>query len=448
MLKIAIVGAGSWGTALGKVLAEKAYEVYLLARRREIVSTINREHINPQYLPGIKLPSNLKATLSPGEALTETQIVIWTIPSHALEEVLLTLKSYLKKSLYHVSGIKGMDIETGKSPLQILRSHLGEDRKYFVLGGPSFAFELAQRLPTAVVLAGFEKEATTYLQEVFAWKYLRVYRSYDPLGVELAGALKNVIAIAAGISDGLALGLNARAGLISRGLRELERCGIALGGKRETFYGLAGLGDLVLTCTGTLSRNYQVGLRLAQGKNIERVLEEIGQVAEGVKTVSVIKRLAEERALNLPICEEVYKIIYEGEDPRNSLKRLLSRSLKDEFEEEAMENLKLVVHVPDPARFEAGLKVSRNFALHMRDKKFELRILVNYEGVKVLQDFSSYMDLYQEVLNLGGEVYFCETALRSLNFSKDMLPKGAKTIPSGIVALAEWQQEGFSYVRA
>lgn len=334
MLKIAIVGAGSWGTALGKVLAEKAHEVYLLARRKEIVSTINREHINPEYLPGIKLPSNLKATLSPEEAFAETNIVIWAIPSHILEEVLLTLKSYLKNSLYHVSGIKGMDIRTGKSPLQILRRHLGEGRKYFVLGGPSFALELAQRLPTAMVLAGFEKEATIYLQEVFAWKYLRVYRSYDPLGVELAGALKNVIAIAAGISDGLGLGLNARAGLISRGLRELERCGIALGGKKETFYGLAGLGDLVLTCTGSLSRNYQVGLRLAQGKNIEKVLEEIGQVAEGVKTVLVIKRIAEERGLNLPICEEVYKIIYEGEDPRNSLKRLLSRSLKNEFEEE------------------------------------------------------------------------------------------------------------------
>lgn len=336
MVKIAIVGAGSWGTALGKVLAEKSYDVTILARREEIANQINNWHRNSHYLPDVDLPINLKASVSPEEVFNGAEFVIWTIPSYALEEYLLNLKPYLVSTVYHVSGIKGMDIETGRSPLHILQTILGDNKKYFVLGGPSFAYEVALGLPTAVVLAGSDKGDTTYIQEVMAWRYFRVYRSSDPTGVELAGALKNVIAIAAGICDGLGLGFNARAGLISRGLIELVRCGIALGGRKETFYGLAGLGDLVLTCTGALSRNYRVGFYLSQRKTLDEVLKEIGQVAEGVKTVHVIKRLAKEKSLSLPICEEVYKIIYEGEKPENSIQRLLSRSLKEEFEEDEL----------------------------------------------------------------------------------------------------------------
>jgi len=333
MFKIAIVGAGSWGTALGKVLAGKGYRVFLLARKEEVVSSINTFKENPFYLPGIKLPQGLSATLDPEEALKGAELVIWTIPSHALQENLSILKPWLKEVKLHLSGIKGIDIATEKTPLTLLKEHLGEDRLYFVLGGPSFALEVAKGLPTAVVLAGPKGEIILKLQEVLAEKYFRVYRNYDPLGVELAGALKNVIAIASGICDGLSLGLNARASLITRGLIEIIRLGTRLGGKIETFYGLAGLGDLVLTCTGKLSRNYQVGFKLGEGKALNQVLEEVKQVAEGVKTVSVIKKLGETLSLSLPISEEVYNIIYKGENPKNSIERLLSRSLKEEFEE-------------------------------------------------------------------------------------------------------------------
>ncbi len=333
MLKVAIIGAGSWGTALGKVLAEKGFEVFLLARREEVLSFINTQKENPFYLPGIALPENLKATLDPEEAFKKAELAIWTIPSYALKENLLNLKSHLKQIKFHLSGIKGFDFETEKTPLNLFKEYLGEDKHYFVLGGPSFALEVAKGLPTAVVVAGSEKRETQKIQEILAWKYFRVYRSYDPLGVELAGALKNVIAIASGICDGLKLGLNARASLITRGLIEMIRLGTRLGGKTETFYGLAGLGDLVLTCTGALSRNYQVGVKLGEGKALTEVLEEIKQVAEGVKTVLVVKRLAERLKLSLPISEEVYNIIYKGEKPENSIQKLLARSLKEEFEE-------------------------------------------------------------------------------------------------------------------
>jgi glycerol-3-phosphate dehydrogenase (NAD(P)+) len=333
MFKVAIVGAGSWGTALGKVLAEKGLKVFLLVRREEVSSWINNKKENPHYLPGIPLPENLKATLDPEEAFSKAQLVIWTIPSHTLRENLSNLKPYLKHQKFHLSGIKGIDFKTEKTPLTLLRDFLGEDKFYFVLGGPSFALEVAKGLPTAVVVSGLDKEKTREIQEILAWKSLRVYRSYDPVGVELAGALKNVIAIASGICDGLKLGLNARASLITRGLIEIIRLGTRLGGRVETFYGLAGLGDLVLTCTGALSRNYQVGVKLGEGKALDEVLKEVKQVAEGVKTVSVVKKLAEKLGVSLPISEEVYNILYKGEAPKNSIQRLLARSLKEEFEE-------------------------------------------------------------------------------------------------------------------
>lgn len=331
-MKISIIGAGSWGTALGKVLAEKGFEVWLLARREEVAESINIDGENLQYLPGIKLPPKLKATTDPAFALKDSELVIWTIPSYALRENLEKLKDYVGPVIHHLSGIKGIDLESGKRPLEIFREVLGANRNYYVLGGPSFALEVAKGLPTAVVIAGSNAEQTRYVQELIAWKYFRVYRSYDPVGVELAGALKNVIAIATGICDGLGLGQNARAGLIARGLMEMVRCGVRLGGKRETFYGLAGLGDLVLTCTGALSRNYQIGYKIALGRTLDEALKEVKQVAEGVKTVLTIKKLSEKEGIDLPICEQVYEILYCGEKPENSIEKILSRALKEEFE--------------------------------------------------------------------------------------------------------------------
>ena len=331
-MKIVVIGGGSWGTALAKVLTEKGHKVSLLVRRKEVEEAVNRQRENTFYLPGIKLPEGLKATLNPDEAFFEAELAFWVVPSFALKEVVSKLKPLAEKVPFHISGIKGIDFESEKTPYFILKESLPSDAKVLVLGGPSFAKEVAQKLPTAVVLAADEEEVAKELQQAIAMPYFRVYRSPDPVGVEIAGALKNVIAIASGISDGLELGLNARAGLITRGLVELVKLGIKLGGKPTTFYGLAGVGDLLLTCTGNLSRNYRVGYALGKGKHLKEILQELKQVAEGVKTSAVVYSLAKRLKVELPICEAVYSVLYKGESPRKCLERLLSRSLKSEFE--------------------------------------------------------------------------------------------------------------------
>lgn len=332
-LKVTVIGGGSWGTALAKILAEKGLNVSILVRNEVVCSAVNKEKENPFYLPGIKLPKNLSATLDPEEAFKNSYIVLWVVPSFALKEVVRKYKGFVKNISYHISGIKGIDFETRKTPFTILKEELSSNSHIFVLGGPSFAKEVAKGLPTAVVLAGEKEEETKKMQELLAVPYFRVYRSDDPLGVEIAGALKNVIAIASGISDGLELGLNARASLITRGLIEIIRLGTKLGGNLYTFYGLAGMGDLVLTCTGALSRNYQVGYRLSKGEKLEDILPDLRQVAEGVKTAKVVKELAKTLKVDLPICEEVYNVLYKKESPQRCLKKLLSRSLKKEFED-------------------------------------------------------------------------------------------------------------------
>ncbi len=331
-MKVTVIGGGSWGTALGKILSGKGIKTYLLVRRETVYLAINREKENPFYLPGIKLPENLRATLDPEEAFKNSKVVIWAIPSYALIKTFNELSRYFQGIKYHISGIKGIDLEEKKAPFWLLKERLTKEVQIFVLGGPSFAREVARELPTAVVLAGEREEETKKMQELLATSYFRVYRSDDPVGVELAGAFKNIIAIASGISDGLNLGLNARAALITRGLIEIIRLGTKMGGNIHTFYGLAGMGDLVLTCTGNLSRNYQVGYRLGRGEKLEDILSDLRQVAEGVKTAKVVKSLAKDFNLEMPICEEVYKVLYEKEKPEISLKRLLSRSLKKEFE--------------------------------------------------------------------------------------------------------------------
>jgi len=331
-MKIAVIGGGSWGTALSKVFAEKGHQVSILVRRKEVALAINQKKTNPFYLPEITLPSNLKASLYPEEVFLNAEVVVWAIPSFALKEVLNQIKDFVEKVDFHLSCIKGIDFQSKKTPLTILKEFLSK-KEIFVLGGPSFAKEVAQGLPTAVVLAGEKEDLTQKLQEEIAYSYFRVYRSDDPKGVELAGALKNVIAIASGISDGLGLGLNARASLITRGLVEIVRLGTKLGGKLATFYGLAGIGDLLLTCTGALSRNYKVGYALGKGENLSQILKNLHQVAEGVKTCLVVKELAEKYNVELPISFAVYDILYKNEEPKKCLKNLLSRALKKEFED-------------------------------------------------------------------------------------------------------------------
>ncbi|RUM87682.1 MAG: glycerol-3-phosphate dehydrogenase [Thermodesulfatator sp.] len=330
-MKIAILGAGSWATALGKVWAEKGHEVRLLARRSTVVQAINSRRVNPDYLPGITLPASLKASLDPEEVLKGAEAVVWAVPAQALREVAQGLQGSISPEKPLISAIKGMEITTLKTPTEILREFFPEN-PCGVLSGPSFAWEVAQGLPTAVVLAFEEEFLARGLQEKLSSPVFRLYRSRDVRGVELCGAIKNVIAIAAGISDGLELGLNARAALITRGLAETMRLGLSLGAEPLTFSGLAGLGDLVLTCTGKLSRNYRVGYRVGQGESLPEVLHSLKQVAEGVYTVKALYRFVQGSKLELPISQGVYQVLYQGEPPQEVLKRLLSRPLKAEFE--------------------------------------------------------------------------------------------------------------------
>lgn len=330
-MKIAVVGAGSWGTALAKVLSEKGHEVFLLARRSEVAEAINHRRENPQYLPGIILPAELQASVEP-EVLRDRELIFWVVPCQSLRGVLKSLRDYLESDTPMISAIKGIEIESGKTPFEVLQEFFPENRALMVLSGPSFALEVANRLPTAVVLAGEDEELVRSFQEALSLPYFRIYRSLDVRGVELCGALKNIIAIAAGISDGLGLGLNARAALITRGLSEIIRLGVKLGAKSITFSGLAGLGDLVLTCTGNLSRNYTVGFRLGKGEKLSEILQDLHQVAEGLKTALAVKKLSEKHQVEMPISEAVYRILYEEESPAEVLRKLLSRPLKAEFE--------------------------------------------------------------------------------------------------------------------
>jgi len=331
---VVILGAGSWGTALGKLLAEKGRRVKLLARRKEVVEAINQRQENPFYLPKIKLPPHLSATEDP-KILKEASLIVFAIPSHALRKTLLNLRDFFGKNpVPLVSTIKGIEEESLATMSQVIRETLPNiwHPYYTILSGPSFAEEVAKGLPTAVTIAGFEEDITQAVQESFATDYFRTYRSLDVLGVELAGALKNVVAIAAGIADGLNFGLNARAALITRGLAEISRLGVKMGANPLTFSGLAGLGDLVLTCTGSLSRNRTVGLRLGRGERLADILNSMTQVAEGIRTTASARALAQKQRVEMPICEAVYRVLYQGEDPRQMARDLLTRRLKEEID--------------------------------------------------------------------------------------------------------------------
>jgi len=330
-MKIGVIGAGSWGTALAKILCEKGHQVFLLARRAEIVEAIAHRRENPSYLPGVVLPANLQASLDP-EILRDRELIFWVVPSQALRETAKSLAPFVNSQAPMISAIKGLEVKTGKGPIEILKEIFPKNRALMVLSGPSFALEVAQGLPTAVVLAGEDERLVQSFQEALSLPYFRIYRSLDVRGVELCGALKNVIAIAAGIADGLRLGLNARAALITRGLSEIVRLGLRLGAQPLTFSGLAGIGDLVLTCTGKLSRNYTLGFRLGRGEKLPEILQDLHQVAEGLKTALAVKKLSEKHQVEMPISEAVYRILYQGESPMEGLRRLLSRPLKAEFE--------------------------------------------------------------------------------------------------------------------
>jgi glycerol-3-phosphate dehydrogenase (NAD(P)+) len=333
MKRTAVLGAGAWGTALAKVLADKGEDVTLFARRAELAEDLERTGLNERYLPGVRLPSTLRATADLERALDGASLVIVAVPSDSMRSVAEDFIPHLGPSAMVVSATKG--IENGS--LMLMREVLVDvggpalERRLLVLSGPSFARELAHGLPTAVVVAGSSVEITKAAQHRCACEHLRVYTSEDAVGVELGGALKNIVAIGAGASDGLGYGHNSRAALITRGLAEIVRLAVAKGGNALTLAGLAGLGDLVLTCTGELSRNRTVGFELGRGRTLADVLAGLGHVAEGVKTTKSAHDLAARLGVDMPITTEVYRVLYEGKSPRRAVVDLMGRELHAEF---------------------------------------------------------------------------------------------------------------------
>jgi glycerol-3-phosphate dehydrogenase (NAD(P)+) len=332
--KTAVLGAGAWGTALAKVLADKGEYVEMWARRADLAAQINDARENARYLPGAKLPTNLRATPDLAATLDGASMVVFVAPSHATRDVARAAAPYVPGGVTIVSATKGIENESLMFMDEVLHEELparARDHLTF-LSGPSFAKELANRLPTAVVIASRSPDDCETTMRAFHTPFLRTYASDDVIGVECGGALKNVIAIAAGASDGLGFGHNTRAALITRGLAEIAKLSMARGGSALTLAGLAGMGDLVLTCTGELSRNRTVGYEMGKGRTLEDVLTSLGHVAEGVKTAKSAYDLSQKLGVDMPITSEVYKVLHEGKPASRAVVDLMARELGPEFE--------------------------------------------------------------------------------------------------------------------
>jgi glycerol-3-phosphate dehydrogenase (NAD(P)+) len=332
MSRIAIVGAGSWGTALGIIAGRAGHQVRLWSRNIEVVEAINRRHVNSVYLAEHKIPSGVEATSELVEALEEAELVLLAAPSHVTRELLVRMLPGLQPEMIFVSATKGIEIETGKRVSEVVEEVLGKlfAPRFVCLSGPSFALEVAAGHPTAVVAASNDLEDARRVQESLSFQNLRVYTNADVVGTEIGGSVKNVMAVAAGMVAGLGLGTNSVAALITRGLAEISRFALAQGARLETLMGLAGMGDLMLTCTGALSRNRYVGQELGKGRQLEEIIGGMHDVAEGVKTTLAVHRLARKLNVEMPITREVHAVLYEGKTVRDAAGELMLRPLRRE----------------------------------------------------------------------------------------------------------------------
>lgn len=333
-LKIGVVGAGSWGTALANLLAGKGYELDLWVFEPEVCRQIEKQRENKVFLPGVTLSPNLKPTNDLAAAVGQKDVVLVVVPSHVMRLVMQQAASHLTPQTVLISAAKGIENGTHLTMSGVIRETVAaiSDKRLAVLSGPSFAKEVARKAPTVVAVASKDLALAERVQNIFATPYFRVYANPDMIGVELGGAIKNVIAIAAGVIDGLGLGLNTRAALITRGLTEIQRLGSEMGADPRTLAGIAGVGDLILTCTGDLSRNHTVGKKIGEGMRLEAILGEMRMVAEGVKTAKSVYNLSRQLGVEMPICHEMYRILYEDLPPQEAVYRLMTRDLKREWE--------------------------------------------------------------------------------------------------------------------
>jgi len=330
-LSVSVLGAGSWGTALAALIARHGHRTVLWGRDAAAIAALDATHENARYLPGITLPDSLRATSDLAAALAGSDLVLVVVPSHAFAETLRALAPHRPAHAGVAWATKGFEPGSGRFLHEVAAEVLGDDVPLAVVTGPSFAKEVAVGLPTALTVHGASPAFAQQVADVLHGPAFRAYTGEDMLGAELGGAMKNVLAVATGVADGMQLGLNARAGIITRGLNEMLRLNTAIGGKAETLMGLAGLGDLVLTCTGDLSRNRRLGLALGRGESIEEAVRKIGQVVESIQTADEVMRQAERHGIELPISAAVQAVLHGDITPAEGLQRLLARDQKPEY---------------------------------------------------------------------------------------------------------------------
>jgi len=329
MSYIAVLGAGAWGSSLAKLLAEKEYDTVIWALENEVAEEINTRGTNSTYIDGVEFPKSLKATSDLSEAVSKARYILNVVPTQHTRSVIEKALPHIESNAVIISASKGIENGTYLTVSRIIKELTGH--QVAVLSGPSFAAEVTKRLPTAVTLSAEDYSTALLLQEIFNTDYFRVYTHHDVLGVELGGALKNVMAVASGLSDGLGLGNSTRAALITRGLAEMTRLGVSMGANPTTFAGLSGLGDLVLTCSSPLSRNYTVGSQLGKGMTMKEIMEGRKSVAEGVATAKAAYELSRLQNVEMPIAEQIYRVIYEDRPAREAVSDLMTRTPKAEF---------------------------------------------------------------------------------------------------------------------
>ncbi|GAB6273860.1 MAG: NAD(P)H-dependent glycerol-3-phosphate dehydrogenase [Peptococcaceae bacterium] len=333
--KIAVLGAGSWGTALAILLANQGGQVKIWARRIDSTEEINLRRTNACYLPGVVIPKNVQASVYLKEVLAEVTVAVFAVPSHAFRETLRRAMPFLSKATLIVNVAKGLEENTLLRLSQVFGEEMGKDQEaqYVVLSGPSHAEEVSRGLPTAVVAAGIQQKNAELVQKLFMSPVFRVYTNFDVLGVELGGALKNIIALGTGIAAGLGLGDNTKAALMTRGLAEITRLGTLLGAEPLTFVGLTGVGDLFVTCTSMHSRNFRAGMEIGRGKSLEEALSSVKMVVEGVRTTRAAYSLAARYNIEMPITEQMYQVLFNGLSPMQAVSNLMSRDHKKEIDE-------------------------------------------------------------------------------------------------------------------